>query len=245
MKKACYIIKENSLIADGVYLMRLSGDTSAILRAGQFADVEVEGFFLRRPLAVTEWDNDGFSMIYKVMGEGTAKMAAMRPGETLNVLTGLGNGFDASSAGRNALVVCGGIGASPCFSLVKELAAGGVRTTVILGFNTAADVILEREYRELGAEVAVTTADGSAGIRGFVTDAIAALKPEYDYFYTCGPKVMMQAVCAALEGPGELSLEERMGCGCGICYGCTCRTASGAKRVCADGPVFKKEEIIW
>lgn len=245
MKKADYIIKENRLIADGVYLMTLSGDTSAIQRGGQFADVEVDGFFLRRPLAVTQWDKDGFSMIYKVIGHGTEKMAAMRTGDVLNVLTGLGNGFDASAARENALVVCGGIGASPCFSLVKELTARGVHTTVILGFNRAADVILEQEYRALGAETAVATLDGSAGIKGLVTDAIAALRPEYDYFYTCGPKVMMKAVCETLGTPGELSLEERMGCGCGICYGCTCRTHSGAKRVCADGPVFKKEEVIW
>lgn len=245
MKKADYKILSNQLIADGVYRMTLAGDTSAILRGGQFCDVAVDGFFLRRPLAVTEWDSEKFSIIYKVIGQGTEVMAAMQPGESVNVLTGLGNGFDASAAKSHALVVAGGIGASPCFSLVKELRARGVEVTVVLGYNRASDVILEAEYKALGATVAVSTMDGSAGIKGLVTDAIAQLKPQYDYFYTCGPKVMMKAVCEALEGDGQVSLEERMGCGCGICYGCTCHTTKGAKRVCADGPVFKKEEVVW
>lgn len=245
MKKADYIIESNLPVADGVYHMTLVGDTSAILRGGQFADVAVDGFFLRRPLAVTEWDSEKFSIIYKVVGQGTEVMAGMQPGQSINVLTGLGTGFDASAAQKDALVVAGGIGASPCFSLVKELVGRGVHVTVVLGYNRACDVILEAEYRALGADVVVATMDGSAGIKGLVTDAIAAVNPPYDYFYTCGPKVMMKAVCDALQGNGEVSLEERMGCGCGICYGCTCHTKSGARRVCADGPVFKKEEVVW
>lgn len=246
MKKADYIIESNRRIADGVYRMTLVGDTSAILRGGQFADVAVNGFYLRRPLAVTEWDACKFSIIYKVIGRGTEVMAAMQPGAGVNVLTGLGNGFDALATASKALVVCGGIGASPCFSLVKELLAKGRQVKVYLGFNTAADVILQAEYEALGADVTVVTMDGSAGFKGLVTDAIKAQNPQFDYFYSCGPKVMMKAVCDMLaDCPGEVSLEERMGCGCGICYGCTCHTKSGAKRVCADGPVFKKEEVIW
>ena len=245
MLSGTFIIKGNRPIAEKTMRMDLLGDSSACVRGGQFADVALDGFFLRRPLAVTEWDSEGISLIYKIVGEGTKAMAKMLPGSSLDILTGLGNGFDASACSRTALVVCGGLGASPAFSLVKELLSAGKKVTVILGFNKASEIVLLDEYRALGADVHVATLDGSVGVKGFVTDAIDAVAPEYDYFYTCGPKVMMKAVCARLDCPGEASLEERMGCGCGICYGCTCHTASGPRRVCADGPVFKKEEIIW
>lgn len=245
MKQGLFTIISNVRIADGTYRMYLAGDTSAFSRGGQFVDVAVEGFFLRRPLAVTEWDDKHMSIIYKVVGKGTAEMSRMQPGGTLDVLTGLGNGFDAGKCSGSALIVCGGIGASPAFSLAKELAAKGKKVTVVLGFNKADEIILADEYRSLGADVHVATLDGSVGTKGFVTDAIREACPEFDCFYTCGPKVMMKAVCGMLEGPGEASLEERMGCGCGICYGCTCHTAKGPKRICADGPVFNKEDIIW
>lgn len=225
--------------------MTLKGDTSAFVRGGQFVDVAVEGFFLRRPIAVQEWDDEKFSIIYKLIGDGTAKMSRMGEGESLEVLIGLGNGFDATACSESALVVCGGVGASPAFTLVKELKALGKKVCVILGFNKATEAVLFDEYKALGVDVHLVTVDGSAGIKGFVTDAVNQLQPQFDYFYTCGPKVMMKALCAMVEQPGEASLEERMGCGCGICYGCTCHTAKGPKRVCADGPVFKKEDIIW
>lgn len=245
MQEGRFIIKANTPIAALTYRLDLLGDSSATVRAGQFADIAVEGFYLRRPLAVTEWDDEGLSLIYKVVGEGTKKLSAMVPSQELNLLTGLGNGFDAQVCDNAALIVCGGIGASPAFSLAKDLIRRGKKVKVILGFNKAEEIILENEYRKLGAEVAVTTADGSAGIKGFVTDALPLMSDGCDYFYTCGPKVMMKAVCDALTIEGEASLEERMGCGCGICYGCTCHTVKGPKRVCADGPVFKKEDIIW
>ena len=243
MKQGNYIVESNVPIADGTFRMRLAGDTSGILRGGQFADLAVEGYFLRRPLAVLDWDAEGFSVIYKVVGAGTEVLSHILPGERIDVLTGLGNGFDASACKSSALVVCGGIGASPAFSLVKELLSQGKKVQVVLGFNKASEVILEDEYRKLGADVKVVTMDGSAGLKGLVTVAI----PEsgYDYFYCCGPKVMMKAVCGIVPVPGEVSLEERMGCGCGICYGCTCHTTGGPRRICADGPVFKKEEVIW
>lgn len=245
MKQGTYSISANVEIASGIFRMRLEGDTSAFLRGGQFVDIAVPGLFLRRPLAVREWDDKGFDVVYKVVGEGTAILSGLKEGERLEVLTGLGNGFDARACRSSALVVCGGLGASPAFSLVKELLRTGRKVTVILGFNRATEVVLFKEYQALGADVHLVTVDGSAGLKGFVTDAVNLLSPEYDYFYTCGPKVMMKALCGQLEGPGEVSLEERMGCGCGICYGCTCHTVSGPKRVCADGPVFKKEEVIW
>lgn len=245
MKQGLFEISSNVGIADRVYLMRLEGDSSAFARGGQFADVALEGRFLRRPFAALEWDSDGFSIVYKAVGKGTEAMSDLKKGTRLDVLTGLGNGFDVSACRESALVVCGGLGASPAFSLVKELASLGRKVTVILGFNRASDVILLNRYASLDVSVHVVTMDGSVGIKGLVTDAVDIVKPEFDYFYTCGPKVMMKAVCEKLPGDGEASLEERMGCGCGICYGCTCHTASGPKRVCADGPVFKKEDIVW
>lgn len=245
MKQGTYTVRSNEEVADRTWRMRLDGDTSAFSRGGQFVDLAIDGFFLRRPIAVREWDKDGFDIFYKVVGNGTEALTAKAPGDTLDVLTGLGNGFDASCCRASALVVCGGLGASPAFSLVKELLANGRKVCAILGFNKASEIILVDEYKALGAEVHLVTVDGSAGLKGFVTDAMAEVGPEYDYFYTCGPKVMMKAVCASTATSGEASLEERMGCGCGICYGCTCHTADGPRRVCADGPVFKKEVIIW
>lgn len=245
MKEGTYTVRYNEKIATSVFRMRLDGDTSAFVRGGQFVDVAVEGFFLRRPLAVREWDGEGFDVLYKVVGKGTEAMTAIRPGSILNVLTGLGNGFDISLCRHSALVVCGGLGTSPAFTLVKELKASGKDVTLVAGFNTSSDLVLRDEYAKLGVNMHISTMDGSCGMRGLVTDVIDVLDGEWDCFYTCGPTVMMKAVCAKMDIPGEVSLEERMGCGCGICYGCTCRTTGGPKRVCADGPVFKKEEIIW
>lgn len=245
MKQGIYTIASNRLIADKTWRMRLLGDTSGLERGGQFVDVAIDGYFLRRPIAATCWDAEGFDMIYKVVGKGTEVLAAMQPGAVLDVLTGLGNGFDADLTSKSALVACGGVGASPTFTLVRDLLAAGKQVTVALGFNTASEIVLEDEYAALGANVLIATMDGSKGTKGFVTDAIAAAKPEFDHFYTCGPKVMMKAVCQSVDVPGEASLEERMGCGCGICYGCTCHTQNGPRRICADGPVFSKEDIIW
>lgn len=245
MNQSDFIVKSNLPIADSTWRMCLEGDTSAFHRGGQFIDLKLEGRFLRRPFAVQEWDDKSLSLIYKVVGEGTREMTEIREGSIVNALTGLGNGFDAGASKQAALVVCGGLGASPTFTLVKDLLAAGRQVTVILGFNTASEAILYNEYCALGADARLVTLDGSAGLKGLVTDAIAQLNPAFDYFYTCGPKPMMKAVCQALDTDGELSMEERMGCGCGICYGCTCHTAKGAARVCADGPVFKKEDVIW
>lgn len=246
MRQGDFIILSNRVIADGIFRLDLEGDGSAMKNAGQFADVAVDGFFLRRPLAVTEWNDAGISLIYKVVGEGTARLSTMTQGESLDVLAGLGNGFDLSACREKALIVCGGLGASPTFTLAKNLMASGKEVNVVLGFNTAGESVLVEEYRDLGVNVGITTVDGTSGVKGFVTQLIGSMAAGCDYFYTCGPKVMMKAVCEALEDiGGEASLEERMGCGCGICYGCTCHTADGPKRVCADGPVFKKEKIVW
>lgn len=245
MKQGIFTIASNKRIADKTFLMRLQGDASAFSRGGQFADIALDGHFLRRPFAATEWDSDGFSLIYKVVGKGTEEMSNLGEGASLDVLTGLGNGFDSGKCRESALLVCGGLGASPLFSLAARLREENRKVTVIMGFNTASEVFFQDEYESLGVSVHVATMDGTRGIKGLVTDAIDIIEPQFDCFYTCGPKIMMKAVCEKLHTPGQASLEERMGCGCGICYGCSCKTVSGARRVCADGPVFDKEEIIW
>lgn len=246
MLQSNYTILSNKAIANGIFRLDLAGDSHAMERGGQFADIAIDGFYLRRPLAVTEWDENGISLIYKVVGDGTKKLASLRQGEILDILTGLGNGFNADACKRRALIVSGGIGASPTFSLAKELIAAGKEVRVVLGFNSKEDCILIDEYRAIGATVEITTVDGSEGTKGFVTQVLGKMSQGCDRFYTCGPKVMMKAVCEALERiDGEASLEERMGCGCGICYGCTCHTTDGPRRVCADGPVFEKNKIVW
>lgn len=245
MKQGIFTIESNSPVAASTFRLTLLGDTSACQRAGQFADVALEGRFLRRPLAVTWWEQGRMSLVYKVVGEGTEELSKMQPGRSLDVLTGLGNGFDISLCKESALIVCGGLGASPVFSLAESLLSAGRKVSVIMGFNNCGEVFLDEEFAALGADVTVATMDGSKGCKGLVTDALARVKPVFDVFYCCGPKVMMKAVCDALEGPGQVSLEERMGCGCGICYGCTCHTTKGARRICADGPVFNREEVIW
>lgn len=245
MKDSVFKILTNRQIADKTFRMELEGDTSALKRGGQFVDIALQGHFLRRPLAAQKWDDGSMTVIYKTVGEGTLEMSRLPEGVELDILTGLGNGFNPEACGSRALIVCGGLGASPAFTLAKDLIAGGKEVTVILGFNKSEEIILADEYEEMGADTRIVTLDGSTGIKGFVTDAIRTLDRQYDYFYTCGPKVMMKAVCTMMDIPGEASLEERMGCGIGICYGCTCHTTKGARRICADGPVFKKEDIIW
>ena len=261
MQKLLFRIDGNDAVARDVYRLRLvpaaassatgivAGECAPVrplaLHSGQFVDIALDGFFLRRPISVCDCTGDSLTLLYKVVGEGTAKMALMQPGETLELLTDLGNGFSPEKCREKALLAGGGLGAAPLFLLCRELLSMGKQVTVALGFNTAEDIILENEYKALGLTPLIATMDGSRGVKGFVTDAIREAAPEFDYFYTCGPLKMMQAVCAALPTPGEASLEERMGCGAGFCYGCTCHTSDGPRRVCKDGPVFKKEDIVW
>ncbi len=240
-----YAIRENAPAARDVYRMRLAGNTAAFSRPGQFLNIALDGLFLRRPISIADYDADGVLIYYKVVGEGTRRMSAMNPGETLDVLTGLGNGFDVSKSGARPLVVGGGVGAPPLYRLARELLAAGKTPQVILGFNTAADVFLVPEFEALGVPVTVATADGSAGVRGFVTDAIREAAPDYDYVYTCGPEPMLRALYGATDTSGQYSFEARMGCGFGACMGCSCKTKYGYKRICRDGPVLFKEEIVW
>ena len=242
MNKTLYTIAENTLIATKTYKMVLVGDGVV---DGEFVDIGIPGFYLRRPLSVCDKEDGKLTVVYKVVGEGTKVLSEMGVGAFLEVLTGLGKGFDPEACEAEALLVGGGLGVPPLYLLAKELKARGKKVTAVLGFNKAEEIILADEFKSVCDEVAVSTADGSVGVKGFVTDALKEMQPSYDYFYTCGPMVMMKAVCAALEGPGEASLEERMGCGAGFCYGCSIETKNGPKRVCKDGPVFKKEELLW
>ncbi len=245
MVKAAYRIIENRLVATATYRLVLSCLADEAIPQGEFVHLDIPGYYLRRPLSVCDADGDRLTLLYKVVGEGTRALSAMPQGATLDVLTGLGKGFDADACRKEALLVGGGLGAAPLYPLAKRLKAQGKRVTVVLGFNKKEEVVLEEEFRGLCDALYLTTMDGSAGIRGLVTDALKQEQPAFDYYYSCGPLVMMKAVCALLEGPGEVSLEERMGCGAGFCYGCSIQTQNGPRRVCADGPVFKKEELLW
>ena len=247
MKQQLFEIKENAQIAAGTWKMVLRGDTTGVGGSGKFVNIALPGLFLRRPVSVCDLSGEELTLVYKVVGKGTGAMALMQPGEKLDLLTGLGNGFDASACRDSALLLGGGVGCAPLVLLARELISAGKRVTALLGFNKAEEVMLDGELEALGAQVLIATLDGSRGTRGFVTDILkdkgGAVR--FDRFYACGPMPMLKAVCEAVDAPGEVSLEERMGCGFGICYGCSCHTAAGPKRVCADGPVFKKEELIW
>ena len=242
MQDSIFTIIENIKIAKDVYKMLLRGDTSAIINAGEFVNIQLDGFYLRRPISVCDVEGDVLTLIYKVVGKGTLAMSEMPEGTELRILTGLGNGYDLSPAGDDPLLVGGGVGVPPMYLLAKRLLAQGKKVSVVLGFNTADEVFYEDEFKALGCDVQVTTVDGSHGVKGFVTDA---LPEQYTYFYTCGPMPMFRALNKAVKTSGQFSFEERMGCGFGACMGCSCKTLAGNKRICKDGPVLKKEEIIW
>ena len=243
MKQGIFTIQENTALTANVFRMVLEGDTSDIGASGQFVNILLDGFYLRRPISVCDRTDRALTIVYKVVGQGTEKMSRMQVGEHLDILTGLGNGYDLTVAGEHPLLLGGGVGVPPMYLLAKELIAAGKQVTVILGFNTKDEVFYEDEFRALGADVIVTTVDGSKGVRGFVTDAMREL--DYSYFYTCGPEPMLKAVWKTSVTSGQMSFEERMGCGFGACMGCSCKTLTGYKRICKDGPVMRKEEILW
>ena len=242
MKQSIFTIKSNIPLTRDVMKMVLEGDTSAITASGQFVNILLEGKFLRRPISVCDYNDSTLTIIYKVVGKGTAQMKDMVAGQKLDILTGLGNGYDLSCAGDAPVLLGGGVGVPPMYNLAKKLVAMGKEVSVILGFNTASEIFYEEEFKTLGCHVTVTTVDGSYGVKGFVTDA---LPESYTHFYTCGPEPMLKAVYKATTTSGQMSFEERMGCGFGACMGCSCKTLTGYKRICKDGPVMRKEEIAW
>ena len=243
MKQSIFKIKENVALTDSVMKMTLSGDTSDITAPGQFVNIKLDGLFLRRPISVCDSVENELTIIYKVVGKGTEQMKNMKTGEELDILTGLGNGYCLDNVGEKPLLIGGGVGVPPMYMLAKELIEAGKKVSVILGFNTKSELFCEEDFKALGADVTVTTADGSYGIKGFVTDAMKDM--DYSYFFTCGPEPMLKAVYNTSKTSGQFSFEERMGCGFGACMGCSCKTLYGNKRICKDGPVLVKEEIIW
>ena len=242
MKQGFFEIIENKPLTDSVYKMVLLGDTTAITAPGQFVNILLDGLYLRRPISVCDVTGDLLTIIYKVVGKGTAQMSKMTTGK-LDVLTGLGNGYDLSVSGDRPVLLGGGVGVPPMYELAKRLIAMGKEVKVILGFNTKSELFYEEEFKALGAQVTVTTVDGSYGMKGFVTDALKDM--EYTHFYTCGPEPMLKAIYKASTTSGQMSFEKRMGCGFGACMGCSCKTITGYKRICKEGPVMRKEEILW
>ena len=242
MQKSMFEIVSNTALTESVYKMVLRGDTSQITAPGQFVNIALQGLYLRRPISVCDVQGDLLTIIYKAVGKGTGQMAQMTEGK-LELLTGLGNGYDLSKGGENPVLLGGGVGVPPMYLLAKELIKMGKKVWVILGFNTKSELFYEEKFKELGCEVTVTTVDGSYGIKGFVTDALKEM--DYSYFYTCGPEPMLKAVYKASKTSGQMSFEKRMGCGFGACMGCSCKTITGYKRICKEGPVMEKEEILW
>ena len=243
MRESIFKIIDNAPLTQTVYKMKLQGDVSDITSSGQFVNIKLDGLYLRRPISVCDCEDGVLTLIYKVVGKGTEQMAKMTSGEELNILTGLGNGYDISLSGDKPLLLGGGVGVPPLYMLAKKLIAEGKKVSVVLGFNTKDEVFCEEDFKDLGADVFVTTVDGSYGIKGFVTDAMKDI--DYSYFYTCGPEPMLKAIFKVSATSGQFSFEERMGCGFGACMGCSCKTVTGYKRICKDGPVLKKEEILW
>ncbi|MBQ4551960.1 MAG: dihydroorotate dehydrogenase electron transfer subunit [Clostridia bacterium] len=244
MKQSIFEIVSHEQLTETVFRMVLAGDTSDITATGQFVNVRLEGKFLRRPISVCDWDDQTLTLVYKVVGLGTEQMSKMLPGEKLDILTGLGNGYNLEAGFEKPLLIGGGVGVPPLFALCKALCKKGVKPVAILGFNKKEEIFLKEDFEKLGVEVIVATADGSYGVKGFVTDAMKTVEG-YDYFFSCGPEPMLKAVSFATECSGQLSFEERMACGFGACMGCSCKTKYGNKRICKDGPVLTKEEVIW
>lgn len=242
-----YVIVSNEKIAQDVYKMILKGDTSKITNPGQFINITIDGLYLRRPISISDIGENTITIIYKVVGTGTEKMCRMPVGTELDCLVGLGNGFDTlrEPDSSKPLLIGGGVGTPPLYMLAKKLIKEGKQPKVILGFASKADCFYEEEYKALGLEVEVMTADGSYGGSGFVTNAKLFTDGDYDYIYTCGPIPMLKAIYSGTDRSGQFSFEERMGCGFGACMGCSCKTKYGNKRICKDGPVLVKEEIIW
>ena len=242
MKQGFFEIVTNTPLTENVYKMVLQGDTSHITASGQFVNLKLDGLYLRRPISVCDVEGDKLTIIYKVVGKGTKQMSLMTEGK-LDVLTGLGNGYDLSLSGDRPVLLGGGVGVPPMYMLAKKLRAEGKQVRVILGFNTKSEVFYEEAFKALGCDVTVTTVDGSYGTKGFVTTVLEDM--DYTYFYTCGPEPMLKAVYKTSVTSGQMSFEKRMGCGFGACMGCSCKTITGYKRICKEGPVMKKEEILW
>ena len=243
MRQDVFEIVSNQKLASGVYEMVLRGASTGDCTPGRFVQLKLDSFYLRRPISVCDAEGERLTLVYKTVGRGTEAMAQYECGKRIDVLTGLGNGYDLDKSGDRPLLIGGGAGVPPMYLLARRLLAQGKKPTVILGFNKAEEIFYAERFRALGIETIIATADGSIGVKGFVTDAMEGL--DYSYTYACGPEPMLKAVYSRAATSGEYSFEERMGCGFGACMGCSCETKYGNKRICKDGPVLTKEEIVW
>ena len=244
MKRAVFTVLGNERISADVFDLRLSGDTSELVGSGQFVNADIPDLYLRRPISICDYSPGEMRLVIKIVGKGTQKMASLKEGDPVDLLVPLGNGFDTAKSGKTPYLFGGGVGVAPMVRLAKDLIGQGKKTTVVLGFNSSSDVILYDDYcRIVGKEnVFVTTVDGSFGQKGFVTEVNA---DGASFVYSCGPLPMMKALDKAIECGAEYSFESRMGCGFGACMGCTLASAGGPVRVCREGPVFRKGEILW
>ena len=220
-----------------VYELILAGAEE--MRAGQFVELSVPGFYLRRPISVADSEDGRLTLLVKEVGEGTKKLRTLQEGARLDVLTSLGRGFDLSA--RTPLLVGGGIGCAPLYKLAKDFAAAGVRPRAVLGFRNAEEIYYAEEFARY-CDVTVATDDGSRGVKGNAVSVAEDIP--HDRFYACGPQIMLRAAAQKL-GEGEVSLEARMGCGFGACMGCSIVTVNGYARVCKEGPVFDAKEVVW
>ena len=243
MRQDVFEIVSNRNLAPGVYEMVLRGASTEDCTPGRFVQLRLDSFYLRRPISVCDAEDGKLTLVYKTVGRGTEAMAQYECGKRIDVLTGLGNGYDLDNSGDRPLLIGGGAGVPPMYLLARRLLAQGKQPAVILGFNKAEEIFYAEQFRALGIKTIIATADGSVGVKGFVTDAMEGL--DYTYTYACGPEPMLKAVYNRASTSGEYSFEERMGCGFGACMGCTCETKYGNKRICKDGPVLTKEEIVW
>ncbi|MBP5648952.1 MAG: dihydroorotate dehydrogenase electron transfer subunit [Clostridia bacterium] len=244
MKQGIFTIEKQVALNRNIFEMTLLGDISEIKAPGQFVNIKIDALYLRRPISVCSAYGGVLKIIYKVVGSGTEKMSRMKEGEKLDILSGLGNGYDVSKSGDRPLLIGGGVGVPPLYGLAENLIKNGKKTTVILGFNTKSEIFYENEFAKLGCDVYLTTVDGSAGIKGFVTDALSK-DIDYSHYYACGPEAMLKAVHKNCQSEGQLSFERRMGCGFGACMGCSCKTITGNKRICKEGPVLSSKEVLW
>ena len=242
MEQRFFQIKSNRGLTKDVYELKLEGDTSSITASGQFVNIKIDGEFLRRPISVCDYSENKLTLLYKVVGKGTEKLSKMKEG-TLDILVGLGNGYNLEKSGEEPLLIGGGVGIPPLYNLSKKLLSQGKKVSVILGFNNKEEIFYQKEFEDLGVKVYISTVDGSLGTKGFVTDIMKKLS--YSYFYTCGPMPMFISIEKVAKTSGQYSFEERMGCGFGACMGCSCKTKYKNKRICVDGPVLEREEIIW
>ena len=236
-----FVLRENSKIAKNTYRAVFEGNTKRNVAPGQFVNIKINNLYLRRPISVADYDSTTMTLIYKAIGEGTTALSEAKPGTEFDILTGLGNGY--TVRGEKPLLIGGGVGVPPLYGLAKRLARRGTKAVIVMGFGSADEVFYEKEFADLGHEVRITTMDGTAGKKGLVTDVMADI--DYDYFYSCGPEPMLKAVYKATHTNGQFSFEERMGCGFGACMGCSCKTITGSRRICTEGPVIEKTELIW